>query len=409
MSTNLILPSQIPWAEIKGQDLESLLYWLFDSMGAKNLEWRIGGNGAGTSDSGRDLELEFFAASPDGSMSKQTWWIEAKGRSGTVDAKDVKEAVLNAQSRLNLDVLVVATNTQFSNPTRDWVKEWQKSHPRPVVKLWEKPQLESLCSKNPLAIIRLHKRALSPQGRVEVVSSKLWQYSQLSDGAALAEIWKDRDKVEIDERALFALIASEFANGDIYERPWAATVSDDRLAYAMCHGLLNFIHLISRSEGYGIDQKPIIKSLAYLVHFATHRLGSNRTSSLIQNFWGEDFPEEAKKIILKPIFLVLTSEVEDACMSDCSRITGEMSCLSESEAKLFWGRFDASRISSKIENEKVIRIESYESPCKVGFKVGVKRNCPIFALERPHENVSEALRIISEITRVRVCSNGGQK
>lgn len=402
MSTNLILPSQIPWEEIKGHDLESLLYWLFDSMGAKNLEWRIGGSGAGTSDSGRDLELDFFAASPDGSMSKQSWWIEAKGRSSTVDAQDVKAAVLNSQARSSLDVLVIATNTQFSNPTRDWVKEWQKNHPRPVVKLWEKSQLESLCSKNPLAIIRLHKRALSPQGHVEVVSSRLWQYSQFSDGGALSAIWRDRETVEIDESAVFALIASEFANGDIYKRPWATTISDDLLAYSLCHGLLNFLYLISRSEGYGIDQKPIIKSLAYLMHFATHRLGPNRTSELIQNFWGEQFPEEVIKIIFEPVFLTLRSDVEDACMSDCSRIMGDMSSLSEDEAKIFWNRFDESGASSKIEREEVFRIESYKAPCKVGFDVGVKRNCPIFALDRPHENVNEALRIISEITRARL-------
>ena len=50
MNQELILPSEIPWSEIKGTDLEELLYWLFDSMGAKELEWRIGGKGAGAGD-----------------------------------------------------------------------------------------------------------------------------------------------------------------------------------------------------------------------------------------------------------------------------------------------------------------------------------------------------------------------
>ena len=52
MASELILPSEIPWNEIKGSDLEELLYWLFDSMGAKDLEWRIGGTGAGAADQG---------------------------------------------------------------------------------------------------------------------------------------------------------------------------------------------------------------------------------------------------------------------------------------------------------------------------------------------------------------------
>jgi hypothetical protein len=61
MSTDLILPSEIPWGEIKGSNLEELLYWLFDSMGAKDLEWRIAGKGTGASDQGRDLERRLMA------------------------------------------------------------------------------------------------------------------------------------------------------------------------------------------------------------------------------------------------------------------------------------------------------------------------------------------------------------
>jgi hypothetical protein len=41
--TELIIPSKIPWDQIQGKDLEELLYWLLDEMGAKDLEWRIGG------------------------------------------------------------------------------------------------------------------------------------------------------------------------------------------------------------------------------------------------------------------------------------------------------------------------------------------------------------------------------
>jgi len=45
MAKDLIIPSEIPWDSIKGKNLEELLYWLFDSIGAKNLEWRVGGKG----------------------------------------------------------------------------------------------------------------------------------------------------------------------------------------------------------------------------------------------------------------------------------------------------------------------------------------------------------------------------
>lgn len=117
MSKDLIVPSEIPWKDIKGKDLEELLYWLFDSMGAKELEWRIGGKGAGTSDQGRDLELSFYMSAPDGNLTKQKWWVESKGRKGTVEPSEVHEAVLNVSGKSFVDVLVIATNSNFSNPT----------------------------------------------------------------------------------------------------------------------------------------------------------------------------------------------------------------------------------------------------------------------------------------------------
>ena len=71
MADPLFIPTEIPWSNLKGKDLEELLYWLLDSMGAKDLEWRIGGKGPGTSDQGRDLELSFYTSSPDGDLVKR--------------------------------------------------------------------------------------------------------------------------------------------------------------------------------------------------------------------------------------------------------------------------------------------------------------------------------------------------
>ncbi len=182
MPDALFIPTEIPWQDLKGKNLEELLYWLFDSMGAKELEWRVGGAGAGTADQGRDLELSFYVSSPDGDLVKQRWWVEAKGRTGTVEPFEVKNAVINAAGKAAVDVIVIATNTAFSNPLRDWVKEWQNENARPRVKLWERTELENHCSKNPAAVIRLFARALTMQGKLEVVKTKLsiGQRAQLS-------------------------------------------------------------------------------------------------------------------------------------------------------------------------------------------------------------------------------------
>jgi hypothetical protein len=33
------------FADLKRQDLEECVFWLMDAMGAKDLEWRLGGKG----------------------------------------------------------------------------------------------------------------------------------------------------------------------------------------------------------------------------------------------------------------------------------------------------------------------------------------------------------------------------
>ena len=265
MSSRLVLPSEIPWDDIKGKDLEELLYWLFDSMGAKDLEWRIGGKGIGAPDQGRDLELSFYVSSPDGDLVKQRWWIEAKGRTGTVEPSEVKNTVVNVTGKPDVDVLVIATNCAFSNPTRDWVKDWQSAHVRPKIKLWERTQLENLCSKNPIAIIRLFGKALSPQGKLEVAKTKLWDYASFTDEPTLTRLWQARNKITIDPRALVALIASEVANGDINARSWAVFVDEKTVLESLGDGLVNFLYLVFRANETGVRQSPLIGALAYLV------------------------------------------------------------------------------------------------------------------------------------------------
>jgi len=127
--TELIIPSKIPWDRIQGKDLEELLYWLLDEMGAKDLEWRIGGASGGAADQGRDLEAFFYMSSPDGEMVRQKWWVQAKGRSKTVEAKAIKETITTASGIPNVDVILIVTNKQFSNPTRDWFKQWVSINP----------------------------------------------------------------------------------------------------------------------------------------------------------------------------------------------------------------------------------------------------------------------------------------
>lgn len=405
MTSALILPSEIPWNEIKGKDLEELLYWLFDSMGAKELEWRIGGKGGGAADQGRDLELSFFTPTPDGTLAKQAWWIDAKGRSGTVEPSQVYDTVLHVSGKKHIDVIVIATNTHFSNPTRDWVKEWQSNNPRPVIKLWERTELENLCSKNPLAVIRLYKEALSAQGKVEVVKAKLWDYATFSDSTALNAIWKVKDEVLIDERSLFALVASEIASGDLTTRNWTSIASDEVLAANLCNGLVNFPYLAFRANGHGARQEPLIRAIAFFIHATLLRVGKIATANILSDAWEMfedcDYPQEIRNRILEPVLGTLQAELEDVCVNDCSRISSDPRSLSAKEIKSYWDRFGPG-LKETLEPQRYLRIESYDRPCKVGFEVDEERGCPLCAIDQPHESIMEFMEIVDRVTRFRM-------
>lgn len=404
MNQELILPSEIPWHKIKGADLEELLYWLFDSMGAKELEWRIGGKGSGAADQGRDLELMFFTPSPDGTLTKQTWWVEAKGRSKTVEPSEVHEAVLNAAGKSHIEVLVIATNANYSNPTRDWVKDWQKDHPRPIVKLWEKTELENLCSKNPLAVIRLHSQAISPQGKVEVAKTKLWDYASFSDEHTLVSLWKSRDNISIDERSLFALVSSEFANGDIGIRSWALEATNEILISSLCNGLINFLYLAFRANEHGAKQEPLIRAISYLLIVSLQRMDKSTISSLLTDVWndveGREYPEKVVELILEPVLGTLQTELKDICASDCLRVMTDPELLQEREIEVYWNRLSPTVVDAQ-EDKRILTIEANDKPCKVGFLLDKDNGCPLCHIENPYTALSDFIDVVDKVISFR--------
>ncbi|MGY3582547.1 hypothetical protein ACVIGB_008388 [Bradyrhizobium sp. USDA 4341] len=239
-----VLPASIPFESLKRRDLEECVYWLLDAMGAKDLEWRTGGSGDGAADGGRDLEAHFYTPGANGEIESQKWWIECKGRASTVESSEVKSAVNNALATEGLDYVVIATNTQFSNPTRDWVKEWQSKHPRPKVKLWDHSQIERYLSRHPDVVLRLYSEALSSQGRFQAMETQFWNKLEFVTPRALADLWKVRRELELTGMGLFAAVVNEFANGSITHRPWGAFLNAPSLAAVLRTGLVNISYLM---------------------------------------------------------------------------------------------------------------------------------------------------------------------
>ena len=73
-----VLPAAIPFADLKGRDLEECVDWLLDAMGAKDLEWRTGGSGGGAADGGRDLEAHFYTPTADSELERHKCGLSAR-------------------------------------------------------------------------------------------------------------------------------------------------------------------------------------------------------------------------------------------------------------------------------------------------------------------------------------------
>lgn len=402
-----VLPASIPFEQLKRRDLEECVYWLLDAMGAKDLEWRTGGTGSGAADGGRDLEAHFYTPGADGEPEAQKWWIECKGRSGTVEPDAVKSAANNALAMSGLDYLIVATNTQFSNPTRDWVKDWQAKHPRPKIKLWDRSQLERYLSRHPDVVLRLFSQALSVQGRFQAMESRFWNKFEYVTPSALAELWKARDGLEMSAIGLFAAIVNEFANGSIIHRPWGAILDEKSLVEVLHIGLINVPYVMMRGVTSGVDQNPILRAYAYLILAALDVLPAENVTRLITDSItrgkGDEMPEGVQEFLLMPIADQLLSEMQDVCSSDCSRIMSmdrKVLTKGNDEIENYWLRLDHSGLDEPSER-KHLRLESYEASCTVGFKLDKEHCCPLFAFEPSIKNTSELLVLIKRVAAFR--------
>lgn len=257
-------------------------------------------------------------------------------------------------------------------------------------------------------MIRLHAKSLSPQGKVEVASSKLWDYASFTDEPTLKSIWEKRESTTLDERSLFALAASELANGDIGVRSWALMVSNDILIASLCNGLINFLYLAFRANEIGVRQEPIIRAISYLIVVATQRVEPSSVSSILSNVWdgveGREYPEKVREFILEPVLGTLQAELKDVCARDCRRVMTDPELLHDVEINTYWDRLKIGKDAKK-ERKEILTIESFEEPCVVGFAVGKDVGCPLCHTDKPHSDISEFISVIDQVIRFRSSEN----
>lgn len=406
--TDWILPASIPFADLKARDLEECVYWLLDAMGARDLEWRTGGTGGGAADGGRDLEATFYIPGPDGEMEPQRWWIECKGRKGTVEPEEVKNAVNNSTALAELAHLVIVTNSNFSNPTRDWVKQWQATRPRPRVKLWDQGTLERLLTQHPNVVLRLFSEALSPPGLLKVIQQRFWERLEYMPIKALRTFWNERDAIEINPLERVSLIANEFAHGSINDRPWAAQATPEQLIQTVHIAFVNLPYLMMRVSRIGVDEEPVLAALAHLIVAALQVVSAEALAGLLLNDClakdGAAFPNAVLDVILIPVIDRVAGEMQDICAADCDRIvTSEPTTLVNAGELIetYWGRLDPSGATATPDETRHFRLERHDGPCKVGYQLDREHSCPLFDLDLNVSNVRDFLTIVERVSEFR--------
>ena len=402
-----IVPTAIPFADLKARDLEECIYWLFDALGAKDLEWRTGGSGGGAADGGRDLEATFFVPAPDGEMEAERWWIECKGRRGTLEAEAVKNAVVNA-APADLESLVIVTNTTFSNPTRDWVKAWQTEHPRPRIKLWDKDVLERQLSRHPSVVLRLFAEALSTAGQLEALRERFWNRLEYTAPITLENIWANRASLAIGPLERMALIINEFGHGSINARPWAGAAQAREILDTLQIGLINLPYLFLRATRAGIDSSAMIRAFAYLLLATLQHARADAVAdyilALIRDANGKTVPDHVVETLLMPILDQLGGELQDICSSDCHRFFSEPRTLVREGDPLenYWQRLEQDGLPIDDQPTSYARLERVTEPCKVGFLLDQERTCPLYQVEPALDNVAEFLAIIKRVSEFRL-------
>lgn len=406
-SVRWIVPTAIPLADLKARDLEECVYWLFDALGAKDLEWRTGGSGGGAADGGRDLEATFFVPAPDGEMEAERWWIECKGRRDTLEAEAVKNAIVNA-APAGLASLVIVTNTTFTNPTRDWVKSWQAVNPRPRIKLWDKDVLERQLSRHPSVALRLFAEALSTAGQLEALRERFWNRLEYTTPKTLQNIWTNKASLAIGPLERMALIINEFGHGSINARPWAGAAQPEEIFDTLQIGLLNLPYLFLRATRAGVDSSAIIRAFSHLLlatlQYARAEAIADHVLTLVREASGKAVPDHVVETLLMPILDRLGGEMQDLCSSDCDRFFSEPRTLLRDGDPLenYWRRLEQDGLPVDDQPTHYARLECTTKPCKVGFSLSGERTCSLYQVEPALDNVAEFLAIIERVSEFRL-------
>jgi hypothetical protein len=206
---------------------------------------------------------------------------------------------------------------------------------------------------------------------------------------------------------VFALVAKEFAGGNITYRPWGVTLGASSVQAVLAIGIYNVTYLVLRGSKAGIDQRIIHRAFAYLILAALDSSSATDIAELILVSLnrGEDelFPEQFQNLVLSPILNQLLSEMQDVCASKCRRmISTDRKALGEGKDEIdeYWLRLEPNGIEDA-HDRTFLQLEKLDEPCVVGFPVDAENGCPLSHTEPEAKTTGNLLAIIKRVAEFR--------
>lgn len=404
------LQESLDFSSINPEDFENLIFHLLDEMGFSNIQWRKGGRGNSATDGGRDLEATFWNVQPAGAR-ELAYWVEVKHRSGGLEKSQVQATVLNAASVSSRDNLVIVTNSTVSNPTLDWVKEFQSSHRLPIVTIWQGHDLELLLRKNPSTLSRFLPYSLSFSGRCKVIESRFCNLVLPPSGGELEELWASREKIAQSPMLLFAACTSELAYGDVATRPWPMVVTEDELISLAALSVANVYPFLFRCISLGRSQEPLVQAIAYILQCVVIRLGEQYAAAFLFDpercFESSDsLPQELQQQRMSPVIATIYHELAIQCSS--VKYCPKLSYLRRDGDEKYFQRFRVPNPSPAEEDQRFLVMNSSKHPCEIGL-VDLESYCPLGDLEEPEslteEQAVEKLAFVRKVIEARLGAN----
>lgn len=367
----------LDFSEIDPVEFENLVFHLIDEMGFSNIQWRKGGEGNSATDGGRDLEATFWSVQPAASKEEK-YWFEVKYRTGQLEKSQVQNTVLNAAGNNSKDNLVIITNKTISNPTLDWINEFQVSNKVPNVTVWQGHDLEILLRKNPRTLAKFLPTSLAFSGRCKVMESKFSNLLLLPSGGEIDELWKNRDKFQENSFLTLAACLAEVSYGNVIQRPWGMELSESRLIAALATGMVNVYPFIFKCSALSREQTPIITGLTYLTQCLLVRHGAEVTTQIITNpeemfDLNYQLPEELSFNRYEPILSTLLHDLAMYCSN--SSYCPKLHYKSPEDVPSYFLRFAVPKDNQERDDMFLI-MNSSRHECKLHL-VPVNEYCPL--------------------------------